>query len=251
MIEFNSAAMRFGDRDVLRDLTFSVQRGQFTALVGPSGCGKSTILNLCAGLLAPTAGAIAIDGQPLAGLNPQAGYLFQQDSLLPWKTVLENVALPVTLRGENGEPGAQKWLARMGLTDFAHYYPEQLSGGMKKRASLAQCWMAGRDILLMDEPFSALDIHTRQRMEHELLALWQEERRTVLFVTHDLEEAISLADVVMVLSAGPGSHIVGRYEVPLARPRAVRDLRLDPRFQDLYRAIWHDLRAEVDRSHVD
>ena len=232
----------------MANLNFEVAPGSFVALVGPSGCGKSTILNLAAGLLAPTAGEVLVGGRPLTGLNPQATYMFQQDALLPWKTLLENVELAPRLAGRDGRAEALNWLRRVGLADFAKYYPEQVSGGMKKRAAMAQNWIAGRDVLLMDEPFSALDIHTRQQMEDELLALWTEERRTVIFVTHDLEEAIALSDLVLVLSAGPGSTVIGQYRVDLPRPREVKDLRLDARFHELYRAIWHDLRPQVDRG---
>jgi len=248
LISFCGTSKSFAAYTAVSDLNFDVPRGSFVALVGPSGCGKSTILNLAAGLIAPTAGQIRIADQPLNGLNTQATYLFQQDALLPWKTLLENVELAPLLAGKDGRAEALHWLQRVGLGDFAHYYPEQISGGMKKRAAMAQNWMAGRDILLMDEPFSALDIHTRQQMEDELLALWTEERRTVLFVTHDLEEAIALSDLVLVLSAGPGSTVIGQYPVTLERPRPVKELRLDAGFNELYRAIWNDLRPQVAKG---
>jgi len=249
LIDFLAASKSFGSYTAVQDLNFNVPRGAFVSLVGPSGCGKSTILNLAAGLQTPTSGAIHVAGAALRGLNRQATYMFQQDALLPWKTLAENVELSPLLQGRAARGEALDWLQRVGLANFANYYPEQVSGGMKKRAAMAQNWIAGRDILLMDEPFSALDIHTRQQMEDELLALWMESRRTVLFVTHDLEEAIALSDVVLVLSAGPASTVVARYAVDLPRPRQVRDLRLDPHFNELYRAIWHDLRPQVDRAH--
>lgn len=246
-LQFHQAARAFGDHLALQQLDLTVPSGQFVALVGPSGCGKTTILNLAAGLLAPTSGRVESYGEPVDGLNRRASYLFQQDALLPWKTLAENISLAATFAHREADP--QAWLRRLGLAGFGDYYPAAASGGMRKRVALAQQWVAERPLLLMDEPFSALDIHTRQRMETELLTLWDEDQRTVLFVTHDLDEAISLADVVCVLSAGPGSRIVNRYPIDLPRPRPIAELRLDPRFQDLYRQIWHDLRPEVLRSH--
>ena len=239
----------------MSQLNFAIPAGEFAALVGPSGCGKTTILNLAAGLLTPTSGSIETFGQRLTGLNPNVSYLFQQDALLPWKTLEENIALAATLAGKDGLEEARRWLIRLGLDGFGHYAPAQASGGMRKRAALAQQWIPRRPLLLMDEPFSSLDIHTRQRMETELLQLWDEDPsagkgRTVCLVTHDLEEAIALASVVYVLSAGPASTIVNRYAIDLPRPREIADLRLHARFQDLYRHIWNDLRPEVLRSHA-
>lgn len=241
------------------DISLSISSGSFVAIVGPSGCGKSTLLNIAAGLLAPTAGVVRVDGEPLAGLNRRATYMFQQDALLPWKTVRDNVALGLTLGGAaktDAHARADAWLARVGLASFAAHYPSQLSGGMRKRAVMAQNWIIDRSILLMDEPFSALDVHTRQRMETELLELWEQtgesatiaEKKTVVFITHDLEEAIALADEVVVLSAGPAAHIVARHRVTLERPRDLMELRTTPAFVDLYRAIWAVLREEVVKS---
>jgi NitT/TauT family transport system ATP-binding protein len=239
-------------------VTLDIPAGAFVALVGPSGCGKSTVLNVAAGLLAPTAGVVRVGGRELHGLNHDATYMFQQDALLPWKDVRENVALGLTLGGmpRNQAHGrADEWLARVGLSAFASHYPSQLSGGMRKRVAMAQNWAIDRSVLLMDEPFSALDVHTRQQMESELLSLWEERaasksgaRRTVLFVTHDLEEAIALADEVVVLSAGPASHVVARRSVELARPRDLLELRTLPEFIELYRSIWSVLRDEVIKS---
>ncbi|MGH9144835.1 MAG: ABC transporter ATP-binding protein [Vicinamibacterales bacterium] len=244
----------------LDDISLSVPAGSFVAIVGPSGCGKTTLLNIAAGLLAPSAGAVRVEGEPLIGLNRRATYMFQQDALLPWKTVRENVALGLTLGGvakAQANARADEWLARVDLAAFAVHYPSQLSGGMRKRAVMAQNWIIDRSILLMDEPFSALDVHTRLRMESELLALWegsgvsgfsQTSRKTVVFVTHDLEEAIALADEVVVLSAGPAAHVVARHAVTLDRPRDLMELRTTPAFVDLYRAIWAVLRQEVIKS---
>jgi NitT/TauT family transport system ATP-binding protein len=259
----------------LDDISFGVPAGAFLAIVGPSGCGKSTVLNITAGLLAPDAGGVRVFGEALTGLNRRATYMFQQDALLPWKDVRDNVALGLTLAGvgrSDAHARADRWLGRVGLTAFARHFPAQLSGGMRKRAAMAQNWIIDREILLMDEPFSALDIHTRQRMEGELLALWEQSgdvhdggsdsrrmqdvgsgfsrtsRKTVIFVTHDLEEAIALADEVIVLSAGPASRVVSRHRVTLDRPRDLLDLRMQPAFLDLYRSIWADLRQEVIKS---
>ncbi len=257
----------------LEDISLSVSAGSFVAIVGPSGCGKSTLLNIAAGLLTPSAGAVRVDGGPLAGLNRRATYMFQQDALLPWKTVRENVALGLILGGvpkRDAHARAAAWLSRVGLAAFAAHYPSQLSGGMRKRVVMAQNWILDRGILLMDEPFSALDVHTRQRMETELLELWEDgtaepaeiaehdgvlraprlprSNKTVVFVTHDLEEAIALADEVVVLSAGPAARIVARHRVTLERPRDLMEVRTAPAFIDLYRAIWAVLREEVIKS---
>jgi NitT/TauT family transport system ATP-binding protein len=255
-----------GTYRVLDDISLAVEAGAFAAIVGPSGCGKSTLLNIAAGLLLPTSGRVVSGGSDLAGLNQRATYVFQQDALLPWKNVRDNVALGLTLAGvARAEVAARAdaWLARVGLTAFAAHYPAQLSGGMRKRVAMAQHWIIDRGLLLMDEPFSALDVHTRQRMETELLALWegpaqspapvvsgmsQTSRKTVLFVTHDLEEAIALADEVVVLSAGPASRIIARHRVTLDRPRDVMELRTTPAFIDLYRTLWGVLRSEVLKS---
>ena len=249
-IQFNLAGRAFGTRLAVHQLNLEIPAGEFVALVGPSGCGKTTILNLAAGLMTPTSGSIESFGAPLTGLNPHVSYLFQQDALLPWKTLEENIALAANFAGRDGRDEAREWLHRLGLDGFGDYYPAQASGGMRKRVALAQQWIPRRPLLLMDEPFGSLDIHTRQRMETELLQLWDtESERTVLFVTHDLEEAIALASVVYVLSAGPASTIVSRYAIDLPRPRDIADLRLDARFQDLYRSVWNDLRPQVLRSH--
>src|SRR5580765_2388713 len=194
----------------LDDISLAISAGSFAAIVGPSGCGKSTLLNIAAGLLAPSSGSVQVEGEPLSGLNRRATYMFQQDALLPWKTVRENVALGLTLGGvaaADANARAAGWLARVGLAEFAAHYPSQLSGGMRKRVVMAQNWILDRSILLMDEPFSALDVHTRQQMETELLTLWegsgssrpeqvapatvvsgfsQTSRKTIVFVTHDL-----------------------------------------------------------------
>ena len=257
MLELDEITHEYGTPDgrrycALRDVSLSIASGAFVAIVGPSGCGKSTLLHVAAGLLTPAAGSVRVDRDALAGVNRRATYLFQHDALLPWKTVRDNVALGLVLAGAAraaAHARADEWLARVGLSAFAAHYPSQLSGGMRKRVAMAQNWILDRDIVLMDEPFSALDVHTRQRMETELLSLWDvAAKKTVVFVTHDLEEAIALADEVVVLSAGPASHVVARHRVTLARPRDVMELRASGEFLELYRSMWSVLRDEVAKS---
>lgn len=234
------------------DVSFEVEAGSFVALVGPSGCGKSTVLDVMAGLSKPAAGSVEVDGRPLRGLNKRAVYMAQQDTLLPWRTVRDNVSLGPRLRGGRGaavDELVDAWLARVGLAAFADAYPSQLSGGMRKRVAIAQTWIVGPDIVLMDEPLGSVDVHTRQHIESELLAIWETTGTTAVLVTHDLEEAVSLADRVVVFSAGPASHIVAVHDVDLPRPRDLMDLKMDDRFVALYRDIWQDLRREVLRSH--
>jgi NitT/TauT family transport system ATP-binding protein len=237
----------------VRDLTVEVAPGEFVAIVGPTGCGKSTLLNLAAGLLPASSGTVRVEGKPLSGLNRRAGYMFQAECLMPWRSAAENVAAGLQFRGvERAESlrRAGEWLARVGLEGFGTRYPHQLSGGMRKRVSLAQVLILDPTTLLMDEPFSALDIQTRQLMENELLELWSRDRKSVLFITHDLEEAISLADRVVVLSAGPGTHPIGEFAIDLPRPRDVADVRLTKRFLELHQQIWELLKAEVLKGYA-
>jgi len=237
----------------LRDTTLEVAPGEFVAVVGPTGCGKSTLLNIAAGLLAPSAGSVSVLGVPLAGINARAGYLFQTEALMPWRNALDNVVAGLDFRGvqraESLERGGE-WLRRVGLGGFGDRYPHQLSGGMRKRVSLAQTLILNPQILLMDEPFAALDIQTRQLMENELLELWSSDRKSVLFITHDLEEAIALSDRVVVLSAGPEARPLGEYRIELPRPRDVAEVRLTPRFLDLHTEIWHAMKAEVLKGYA-
>lgn len=237
----------------VRDSTLVIQRGEFVSVVGPTGCGKSTLLNVAAGLMAPSSGRVLVDGIPLSGLNRKAGYLFQADALMPWMSALDNVAVGLIYRGTpkaEAHALARDWLARVGLAAHGHRYPHQLSGGMKKRVALAQTLIMDPQILLMDEPFSALDVQTRQLMENELLELWSADRKSVVFITHDLEEAISLSDRVVVLSAGPATHPIGEYAIDLPRPRDVAEIRLTPRFVDLHREIWHTMKDEVMKGYI-
>ena len=242
-----------GRYTAIRDTTLRVAPGEFVSVVGPTGCGKSTLLNVAVGLLAPSAGSVRVFGEPLAGLNRKAGYLFQTEALMPWRTALENVTAGLEFRGvesARAASDARDWLQRVGLAGFEKRYPHQLSGGMRKRVALAQTLILDPEIILMDEPFSALDIQTRQLMENELLELWSANRKSVVFITHDLEEAISLSDRVVVLAAGPESHPIGEFAIDLPRPRDVAEIRLTPRFIELHTQIWHAMKAEVLKSYA-
>jgi NitT/TauT family transport system ATP-binding protein len=242
-----------GRYTAVENATLSVAPGEFVSVVGPTGCGKSTLLNVAAGLLAPSAGRVAVFGAPLQGLNRRAGYMFQSDALMPWRSALANVTAGLEFRGtapDAAEAQARDWLARVGLAGFEHRYPHQLSGGMKKRVALAQMLILDPQILLMDEPFSALDVQTRQLMENELLELWSANRKSVLFITHDLEEAISLSDRVIVLSAGPATRPIGEFAIDLPRPRDVAEIRMMPRFVELHGSIWHAMKAEVLKGYA-
>ena len=237
----------------VQSASLDVADGEFVAIVGPTGCGKSTLLNVTAGLFPPSQGRVEIFGASLPGLNRQAGYLFQSDSLFPWKTALENVAIGLETAGTpQGEARsrAQEWLTRVGLGSFGPRYPHMLSGGQRKRVGLAQVLIRDPKILLMDEPFGPLDAQTRQIMGNLLLDLWTADRKAVLFVTHDLEEAIALSDRVVIMSAGPAARIIGDWRIPLTRPRDISEVKLDPAFHELHRDIWHKLKAEVVKGYA-
>jgi NitT/TauT family transport system ATP-binding protein len=241
-----------GSYAAVASASLNVAGGEFVAIVGPTGCGKSTLLNVAAGLLQPSSGTISIFGSPLSGINAQAGYLFQQDALMPWKTARDNVAIALEVAGtQRGKAleAAQDWLRRVGLHSFGDRYPHQLSGGQRKRVGLAQVLIRDPRILLMDEPFGPLDAQTRQIMGNLLLSLWAADRKAVLFVTHDLEEAIALADRVVIMSAGPEARIIGDHAIDLERPRDASEVRLLPRFHELHSAIWNQLRDEVMKGY--
>jgi NitT/TauT family transport system ATP-binding protein len=233
--------------------SLQVADGEFVAIVGPTGCGKSTLLNVTAGLFPPSTGRVEIFGTSLADLNRLSGYLFQSDALFPWKTALENVAIGIETAGtprEEARERAQAWLGRVGLANFGPRYPHMLSGGQRKRVGLAQVLIRDPKILLMDEPFGPLDAQTRQIMGNLLLDLWSADRKAVLFVTHDLEEAIALSDRVVIMSAGPAARIIGDWRVPLSRPRDIAEVKLDPAFHRLHRDIWQTLKAEVLKGYA-
>lgn len=256
-VELNACTKEFatpngGSYFAVRDIDLKVEPGRFVSIVGPTGSGKSTILNMAAGLLTPTSGTVQSFGAPVNGVNRRASYMFQQDALLPWKSVIDNVSLGLIMAGVSKSDAydeSRRWLEKVGMKNFADRYPHQLSGGMRKRTAVAQAWIVDPDILLMDEPFSALDVQTRQIMENELLQLWQESDKAVVFITHDLDEAIALSDEVLILGAGPGSTVVGSYEITIPRPRDLLDIRDDPQFVDLHREIWGRLKVEVSRTY--
>jgi NitT/TauT family transport system ATP-binding protein len=237
----------------VKDTTIAVAEGEFVSVVGPTGCGKSTLLNVAAGLLLPSSGQVRVLGESLAGVNRRAGYIFQAESLMPWRSALDNVLAGLEFAGverSEAELRARQWLERVGLAGFETRYPHELSGGMRKRVALAQILILDPRLLLMDEPFSALDIQTRQLMENELLDLWSADRKSVLFITHDLEEAIALSDRVVVLSAGPETHPIGDYAIDLPRPRDVNEIRLTPHFVELHTEIWHKMKNEVLKGYA-
>jgi NitT/TauT family transport system ATP-binding protein len=251
-----TVAFRLADNRVytaVEQARLAVEHGEFVAIVGPTGCGKSTLLNVAAGLLKPASGSVRIFDAPLTGLNRQAGYLFQADALFPWKTAIDNVAIGLEIEGTPRSEAlerAQAWLSSVGLAQFANRYPHMLSGGQRKRIGLAQVLIRDPKILLMDEPFGPLDAQTRQIMGNLLLELWNADRKAVLFVTHDLEEAIALADRVVIMSAGPGARIIGDWRVGLSRPRDIMEVRLDKEFHALHREIWSVLKDEVLKGYA-
>jgi len=260
-LAFDDITCRFAARDgggaytAVANATLRVGAGEFVSVVGPTGCGKSTLLNVAAGLLEPSSGTISVVGEPLrasAGVNRRAGYMFQADALMPWRTGIDNVVAGLEFRGvprSQAVVQGEDWLRRVGLAGFGDRYPHQMSGGMRKRLALAQTLILSPDILLMDEPFSALDVQTRQLMENELLALWAEDRKSVLFITHDLEEAIALSDRVVVLSAGPGTRPIGDFRIDLPRPRDVSEIRMTPAFLALHKEIWGAMKEEVLKAY--
>jgi len=242
-----------GTYKAVEHATLDVADGEVVAIVGPTGCGKSTLLNVTAGLFPPSQGRVEIFGSALAGLNRQSGYLFQSDSLFPWKTALENVAIGLETAGtpqSEARSRAQDWLARVGLGHFGPRYPHMLSGGQRKRVGLAQVLIRDPKILLMDEPFGPLDAQTRQIMGNLLLDLWSADRKAVLFVTHDLDEAIALSDRVVIMSAGPAARIIGDWTVALPRPRDIAEVKLERAFQELHRDIWAVLKTEVLKGYT-
>jgi NitT/TauT family transport system ATP-binding protein len=256
-IELRGVTKRFATRGgvpytALRELDLTVSPGEFCAVVGPTGCGKSTTLTLISGLERPSEGSVRVHGKDVSGITPGVGFMFQTDAILPWKTVLDNVSAGPRFRGtpkSSAIADARDWIRRVGLAGFEDRYPHQLSGGMRKRVALAQNLINEPRVILMDEPFSALDVQTRAIMSDELLSLWDLTRPAVVFVTHDLEEAIALADKVVVLTAGPGGTVKAVFPIDLPRPRVVQEIRFEAHFMDLYHLIWEALRSEVDIAY--
>ncbi len=302
-LEFEGVTCSFVTPDgkrytAVKNVDLTIGDGEFVSVVGPTGCGKSTLLNMAVGLLSPSKGVVKVFGEPLQDLNKRAGYMFQAEALMPWRTAIDNVAAglqfahkpthtvkdkaqawlkrvrsPAPMPPAKGIKGKAKallnrvgvqteeeppdeikqqalsWLARVGLQGFEDRYPHELSGGMRKRVALAQTLIMDPAIILMDEPFSALDVQTRKLMENEVLALWAQKKKAVLFITHDLDEAIAISDRVVVMSAGPSSHPIGEFVIDIARPRDVAEVRVTPRFIELHNAIWADLREEVLKGY--
>lgn len=234
----------------LEGFDLTVAPGEFCAIVGPTGCGKSTTLGLVSGLAQPQGGSVTLFDAPVTGVDRRVGFVFQQDAVFPWRDVLGNVMAGPLFRGvprAKAEAEARDWIARVGLTGFEQHHPHQLSGGMRKRVALAQTFINKPDVLLMDEPFSALDVQTRELMQEELLSLWAQSGAAVLFVTHDLDEAILLADRVAVLTTRP-ARVKSVHTIDLPRPRNIATLRYDERFVAIARRLSDDLRDEVLRA---
>jgi NitT/TauT family transport system ATP-binding protein len=250
---FVSSGGGSGGYTAVKEASLAIAPGEFVSVVGPTGCGKSTLLNVGAGLLAPTSGQVKVFGTPLKGVNHRAGYMFQGEALMPWRSALSNITAGLEFAGvaaADAQEQGREWMKRVGLGGFENRYPHQMSGGMRKRTMLAQTLIRDPDIILMDEPFSALDIQTRQLMENEVLELWMAKRKAVLFITHDLDESIAMSDRVVVLSAGPATHPIGEFDIDSPRPRDVSEVRTNPRFIELHKAIWDVLREEVLKGYA-
>jgi NitT/TauT family transport system ATP-binding protein len=256
-VELKNVARRFvtptGEiLSALEEFDLSIAPGEFFAIVGPTGCGKSTTLGLIAGLAKPQGGEVTLFDAPVNGVDSRVGFVFQQDAVFPWRNVLGNVMAGPLFRGvpkDKAEATARDWINRVGLKGFEDHHPHQLSGGMRKRVALAQTFINNPQVLLMDEPFSALDVQTRELMQEELLQLWAQAKSAVLFVTHDLDEAILLADRVAVLTTRP-ARVKSVHTIDLPRPRDVAKLRYDERFIAIARNISDDLREEVLRARA-
>ncbi|MEU6741182.1 ABC transporter ATP-binding protein [Streptosporangium sandarakinum] len=243
-IEFRGLSHRFelgaGEFAALDNVDLSIAEGEFVTVVGPSGCGKSTLMNAAAGLLTPTGGEVLVDGAAVHGPSPQRGVIFQQYALFPWMSVRKNVEFGLKIAGvgqAERRAKAQHFIDLVGLTDFADALPRTLSGGMKQRCAIARAYAVDPTVLLMDEPFGALDALTRVQLQDRLLDTWSRERRTVMFITHDVDEAVYLANRVIVMAARPGRvHQV--IDVGLPYPRS-EEIRLSPEFAELRRQVWH------------
>jgi NitT/TauT family transport system ATP-binding protein len=255
-VELVGVSQRFvrpggGAFTAVRDVSLQVRAGEFVSLVGPSGCGKSSLLWVIAGLVRPSAGRVEVLGSPVVGVSREVGIIIQQDALLPWRDARENVALPLRFRGMSkrvARARADDWLSRVGLRGFESCYPHQLSGGMRKRVAIAATLAFEPKVLLLDEPFSALDVQTRNLMENDLLELWTGSGQSVLFITHDLDEAVGLSDRVVVMTASPGT-VLTEHPVDLPRPRDLLEDRRHTDFIRVYGQIWDGLRNEVMKAH--
>jgi len=256
MLEYRGVGKKFYKRDTeivaLRNVSFRIDEGKFVSVVGPSGCGKSTLLNLSAGLSKPSSGEVIYGGQPVTGINTRVGYITQRDNLLEWSTVYDNIVIALRIRRmprARQKELADYYLDLMGLKDFAKHYPMELSGGMRKRAALARTLIYSPELVMMDEPFSALDAHVKMMMHEELLRVWDADKKTILFITHDLTEAITLSDQVIVLSARPGT-VKATIDINLPRPRDTFLLQTTPEFIALYHQVWELLRDDIRKSEA-
>jgi len=256
LLELDGVSKRFDTQgriaEVLSGVDLNIERGEFVSLIGPSGSGKSTILNLLAGLDRPSGGHARYNGQPIGGINRSIAYLTQHDSLLPWRSVEDNIALPLELRSQDRASrgrAVRDILSRVGLAGYERHYPRQLSGGMQKRAMLARTLVYDPETILMDEPFGPLDAQLKLVLQDELLRLWQGSGKTIVFVTHDIVEAITLSDRVVVLSKQP-TRVKHVEEITIPRPRDVRDVRFAPSFESHYKALWDAIEIFENKGHA-
>ena len=242
-ISISNLTVRFGDVLAVDDVSLDIQEGEFVSIVGPSGCGKTTILNMLTGLVALGTGQVSLLGRKPTIGNPDVAYMLARDSLLPWRSALGNAAYGMEIRGvdaEVRERKARELLAHVGLKGFENHYPKMLSHGMRQRCALARTFCLDSPVMLMDEPFGALDAQTKLQLEDLLLQLFSEHKRTIVFITHDLAEAVAMSDRVIVMSARPG-RIIADMRIPLERPRSVRALQKDRHFLDIYAQVWSKL----------
>jgi NitT/TauT family transport system ATP-binding protein len=257
-IEFSDVAHRFAPRTgepftALHDVSLAIGDAEFCSIVGPSGCGKSTLLNMAAGLILPTGGTVRVQGDVISSVNVHIGYVSQDSNLFPWLTARENIELPLEIKGfakADRRDLATEWLELVGLTGFGDSYPHQLSGGMQKRCSIARTLVYDPKVVLMDEPFGAVDAITRSVLQEVLLDLWSTRRKSVIFVTHDLNEAITLSDRVVVMTRRPGT-IKAVVDVPLARPRNVYEIGESPEFAEIHQELWGFFKTEIDNREPE
>ncbi len=254
ILEFRDVGKRFykGATEILalKNASFGIEEGEFVSVLGPSGCGKSTLLNLAAGLSPPSYGTILYRNEPVTKINTRVGYITQRDNLLEWCSTYENIVLGLRIRGTPKariRELADKFLELTGLTDFANHFPAELSGGMRKRVAMARTLIYSPELVMMDEPFSALDAHVKMLMHEELLRIWEKDRKTILFITHDLGEAITLSDRVVVMSARPG-HVKLELKIDLPRPRDPFLIHTSPAFIQLYEKLWDALKEDIRRG---
>jgi NitT/TauT family transport system ATP-binding protein len=256
-IRFEDVRLIFAgaERDLvaLDRVSLDVPPSKITTVVGPSGCGKTTLLRLASGLLRASAGTVLFNGVPVNSLNTEVGYVTQDSNLFPWLTAIGNVAFPLAVRGvphKERDEKARYWLRLVGLDGFENHYPSQLSGGMQKRVAMVRTLIYEPSVVLLDEPFGALDAQTRMGLHHELLELWREKKSTMLFITHDLVEAITLSDQIVVMTRRPG-RVKEVYQVPLTRPRNVFEIFLEPGFDEAYSTLWKHFKSEINIGAVD